>query len=182
MNSSYIYLVLFVLVRTYITDYKTSPRDVYVGLFWVHLWTCPHAKMFVTFHFFFLLISLRSRLVFLSFSFQLVPNSLLPLGRSLGAFYKQVLSTSIFSYVPCTWDSGMISYSIYSNSLEIIFGFYGDREQHYTCISIVVAIRDLTLTIRSVFQNVVVLSDSHIFCRFLSKWQMYTSSTSFYCK
>lgn len=144
MNSSNIYLVLFVLVRTYITDYKTSPRDVYVGLFWVHLWTCPHAKIFVTFHFFFPLISFRSRLVFLSFSFQLVSNSLLPLGRSLGAFYKHVLSTFIFSYVPCTWDSGMILFSIYSNSLEIIFGCYGDREQHYTCISIVVAIREVS--------------------------------------
>lgn len=130
MNSSYTYLVLFVLVRTYITDYKTSPRDVYVGLFWVHLWTCPHAKIFVTFHFFFPLITFRSLLVFLS--------------SLLGAFYKHVLSTSIFSYVPCTWDSGMILFSIYSNSLEIIFGFYGDREQHYTCISIVVAIREVS--------------------------------------
>lgn len=72
MNSSNIYLVLFVLVRTYITDYKTSPRDVYVGLFWVHLWTCPHAKIFVTFHFFFPLISFRSRLVFLSFEFRCI--------------------------------------------------------------------------------------------------------------
>lgn len=122
MNYSYTYLVLFVLVRTYITDYKTSPRDFYVGLFWVHPWTCPHAKLFVTFHFFSLLISFRSHLVFLSFSFQLVSNSLLPLGRNLGAFYKRVLPSSIFSYIPCTWDSGMVLFSMYSNSLETLFG------------------------------------------------------------
>lgn len=58
---------------------------LHAALFWVNLWTCPHVQLFSFISLFTDL--LRVSFGFLSFSFQLVSMSSLPLGWKLGAFY-----------------------------------------------------------------------------------------------